>query len=150
LGALLRETSWTFTERGPNDFSAELDAESAVPARVALVEDQLILSAELVRCAAEEMTRRSLALFLLTASGALRLVRAYAVQTESEWCAGFQVCLPAAPAAEEIDHAMAALSFAHKMCARESNVLLDEAAACCYLAARDLPTNHKPQEGMEN
>jgi hypothetical protein len=149
VGEMLRGTSWTFTERGLNDCAAQLDADSAAPARVAMIENDLVFSTELVRCAART-ARKSLALFLLTASGALRLARAYAVQAESEWSFGFQVCLPSAPAAEEIDHAMAALSFAHRICARESNVLLDEAAARSYLAARDFATNHQPQEEMES
>jgi hypothetical protein len=36
------------------------------------------------------------------------------------------------------------------MFAREANVLLDEAAARCYLAARDLPTNHNHEHHKEN
>jgi hypothetical protein len=150
LGELLRESSWTFAERGPNEFSADLDAVSAPPARIAMIEGQILFSVELARCAvAAEATRQALAIFLLTASGALRLARAHAMETDGDWSFGFQVCLPAAAATEEIDHALAALSIAHRMCARESSVLLDEAAARCYLAARDLPPTHD-QEEMEN
>ena len=53
----------------------------------------------------------------------------------------------AAPAAEEIDHALAALSIAYRMCAREADVLLNDAAARCYLAARESSTNpHQHEE----
>jgi hypothetical protein len=150
LGDLLRESSWAFTERGPNDFSADLDAVSAPPARIAAIDGQLMFGVELARCtAAAEATRQALAIFLLTASGALRLARAHAVEADGEWSFGFQVCLPGAAVTEEIDHALAALSIAHRMCARESSVLLDEAAARCYMAARDLPPTHD-QEEMEN
>lgn len=151
LGELLRETSWACTERGPHEFSAEIDADFAPPARITMAEHGVVFSVELVRCnTAAEVTRQALAVFLLTASSALRLVRAHAVEVDERRSFGFQVCLPAAPAAEEIDHALAALSTAYRMCAREANVLLDEAVARCYLSARDVPTTHDPEQGKEN
>ncbi|MGA7342137.1 MAG: hypothetical protein WBE72_03265 [Terracidiphilus sp.] len=150
LGELLRETAWTFTERGANDFSAELDAHSAPPARIR-ISDGVVLSLELVRSmATSETSRRALALFLLTATGALRLARAYAEEVESGLAFGIEVHLPTAPAVEEIDHALAALSIARRVCARETNVLLNEAAARRYLAARNLSNTNAPQSEKEN
>jgi len=146
LGELLRESSWACTERGANDFSANLDADSAPPARIRMTESGVELSVELARWnAATEASRRALAVFLLTASGALRMARACAVDADGQTGFGLQVGLPAAPAVEEIDHALAALSIAHRMCAREANVLLNDAAARCYLAAREDSTNHQPE-----
>lgn len=150
LGELLRETSWSCTERGRNDFSADLAADSAPPARITTNEHGIVFSVELVRCTqAAEVERQALAAFLLTASSALRLVRAHAGEEEGQQRFGFQVCLPAAPAAEEIDHALAALSTAHRMCAREANVLLDEAAARCYLSVREIPLTINPENEKE-
>jgi hypothetical protein len=150
-GELLRETSWQCTERGPNDFSANIEADSAPPARITMNEHGLVFSVELVRSnAASEVTQQALTVFLLTASSALRLVRARAVEGDGQRSFGFQVCLRAAPAAEEIDHAMAALSIAYRNCARETNVLLNETAARCYLTARDVPTTHNQKEVKEN
>lgn len=146
LGELLRETSWPLTERGPNDFSAELDASSAPPARIWKSENGILLNVEFIRAnQSSEVTRRALTVYLLTASSALRLVRAYAEDVENGFAFGMQVNLPMVPATEEIDHALAALSIAHRACALETNVLLNEATARCYLAARDLTTTNDQQ-----
>lgn len=151
LGELLRESSWSCAERGANNFSAKLGAESAPPARIRMTENGLDLSVELVRSnAAAEVSRQALAVFLLTIGSALRLARGYATVADGQHSFGFQVSLPAAPATEEIDHGLAALSIAHRMCARETNVLLNDAAARCYLAARDFPTTNKLQHEEEN
>jgi hypothetical protein len=72
------------------------------------------------------------------------MARACAVEADGQTSFGVQVGLPAAPAMEEIDHALGALSIAHRICARETNVLLNDAAARCYLAARELSTDHQP------
>jgi hypothetical protein len=108
-------------------------------------------SVELVRSnAAEEASRRALALFLLTIGGALRMVRAFVQEAEGHQSYGLEVSLPATPAAEEIDHAMAALSVGYRMCAQEASVLLNAGAARCYLAARDVNSTHNPDEKKEN
>jgi hypothetical protein len=151
LGELLRETLWSCTERGPNEFSVDLRRAPAPPARITTNEYGVVSSVELVRCDTEaEISRQALSVFLLTASSALRLVRAHAVEeAEGQRSFGLQVSLPAAPAVEEIDHALAALSTAYWMCAREANVLRDEAAAQCYLSVRNLPFTYKPEKEKE-
>lgn len=148
LGELLREISWPSTERGPNDFSVELDHDSAAKARIHMRKAGVVSSVELLRTnAIAETIRRALAVFLLSASSALRLTRAYAEESNGEWSFGMQVSLPPAPAVEEIDHALAALSTAHRMAARETTVLLDDAAARYYLAACEPSTmNDKLQK----
>lgn len=151
LGELLRETSWASTERGPNDFSVELDQGSAAKARIRMRKSGVVLSLELIRAnALAEVNRRALAEFLLTASSGLRMVRACAAELDGGWSFGMQVSLPSMPAAEEIDHGLAALSLAYRMCARETSVLLDDAAARCYLAARDTSTTNDHEEEKEN
>jgi hypothetical protein len=151
LGEILREATWPTKERGPNDFSAELDARSAPPASIRRSERGVDFSVELVRTnAAEEATQRALALFLLSISGALCMVRAFAQEAEGHQSYGLEVSLPATPAAEEIDHAMAALSVGYRMCAQEASVLLNAGAARCYLAARDVNLTQNPDEEKEN
>jgi len=151
LVELLHETMWATAERGPNDYSVELDAASAPPATIKLTENGLVASVELVRSeATAETTRQALAVFLLTASSALRMVRAYAVKTGEQMSFGFQVGLPHAPAIEEIDDALAALSVAYRNCARESNVLLNGLAAQSYLSAREDSTTEDHQPEKEN
>jgi hypothetical protein len=151
LGELLRGASWPVTERGPNEYSVELDAASAPPARIRLSECGVLVGVELARAGeAAKASRRALALFLLTTSSALRLVRSYAEAVEGGFVYGMQVNLPAEPEAEEIDHALAALSVAYRACALEADVLLNEATARCYLAARDPSTTNNHQSEEEN
>lgn len=150
LAELLRETSWSCRERGTNEFVADLEADSAPPARITVNDLGVAFTLELLRCAIPAGTvRQALAVFLLTAGSRLRLVRPNAgEEEEGQINYGFQVCLPAAPAAEEIDHALAALSTSY-CCAREANVLLDEGAARCYLSARNVPLTHNPENEKE-
>jgi hypothetical protein len=72
------------------------------------------------------------------------MARASATESDGGWSFGFRVCLPPAPLPEEIDHGLAALSLAHRMAAREASVLLDETAAACYLAAREIANPNQP------
>jgi hypothetical protein len=149
LDELLRESQWSCTKRGPNNYSVELDAQAAPPAGIRINGSNLELGVELLRCGAPaSASRHALALFLLTATSALRMVRAYAARAEDQECFGLQVSLPFSAASAEIDHALAALSIAYRMCAREAAVLLKDAAAHHYLAARDQSTtdNHQPEK----
>ena len=151
LDELLRESPWPCTKRGPKNYSVELDAQAAPPAGIRINGSNLELSVELLRCVAPaNASRHALALFLLTATSALRMVRAYAAQAEYQECFGLQVSLPSSAASAEIDHALAALSIAYRMCAREAAVLLQAAAADHYLAARDHSTTDNHQTEKEN
>jgi hypothetical protein len=150
LAELLRGCSWPCTERGHNDFSADLDATGAPPASIRMIGNCLVLSVELLRCnATADISRLALATYLLTASSSLRMVRAYAEHADDQICFGFHVCLPSNPIEEEIHHSLAALSVAYRMCARESSVLLHSAAASQYLAARN-PSTTDDQHNKEN
>lgn len=84
-----------------------------------------------------DVSRRAIASFLLSAAGALRLVRA----TVEEGPGGaitprFEVSLPEAPAVTEIDHALAALTAACEHCGPEVQALVEEGLAEQYLLAR--------------
>jgi hypothetical protein len=151
VAELLRESAWSCTERGPEDLSVELDAESLPPARIRAAGGSLAVNVELARLnAATGAARQSLTVFLLTATGALRLVRAYGVQGEEQEIFGLQVGVPSGLVLEEIDDSLAALSFAYRVCAREASLLLNETAARCYLAARNFTTNYPETEEKEN
>jgi hypothetical protein len=151
LADLLRECSWPCAARGANDFSAELDASAAPPASIRMNENGLEFSVELLRCdAAAEFTRQALALYLLTVSSSLRMARAYTSHAGEQMSFGFLVSLPSSQAAEEIQHALSALSVAFRMCAREANVLLHGAAARHYLAARNPSTTDDNNLEKEN
>ncbi len=139
LADLMHESSWRLTECGPGEFTTELDSRSSPSARLRATSREVAMTAEFIRVGnIADCSRKAIALFLLTASSSLRLARAYGTETEDAWTFGMMVSLPALPAMEEIDHGLAALSVAHRICAREANVLLDEAAARCYLTARDV------------
>jgi hypothetical protein len=151
VSEFLRETSWEFTECAPDEWSVALDTEVAPPAKVRLHENGIFASVELIRVDSAAMApRRALALFLLTTGWVLRFVRACASDSGTQKVFAFGVGLPPAPAPEELHHALASLSVAHRMCAREADVLLDEAAACCYLALRDSSLNCQPLNEKEN
>jgi hypothetical protein len=151
LADLLRESAWPCAERGANEFSAELDASAAPPARIRMNGSGLEMSVELLRCdAAAEITRQALALYLLSVSGSLRMARAFASHAGGQISFGFLVSLPSTPFAEEIHHALSALSVAYRMCAREANVLLHIAAARHYLAARNSSTTDDNNLEKEN
>jgi hypothetical protein len=138
---LLHETAWACTERGPNDFVVAIESASAPPARITVNELGVMFTLDMARSAPSlEAVRLALAVFLLTSAGRLRLVRPIAVEEQGgQMKFGFQVCLPPAPAAEEIHHALGALSMASRMCGPETSVLSDEAAARCYLSVRSVP-----------
>ncbi len=151
LPELLGATPWEFAERDAGACSVALDAESAPPARVWMDADGISLSVELARASAVSAAQlRALGLFLLTVTGALRLVRAGAVESDGQTVFTLAARLPQAPAPEELDHALASLSVAYRLCARESCVLLDEAAAACYLAVRRQPMTCQSLDRKEN
>lgn len=147
LAQILESSAWKTEQRGANEFSAALDAESAPPARIRMSDAGLVLSVEL-GCVATGASgsRSAVSLFLLTIGRTLRMARASAAESDSGWSYGFRVCLPPTPLPEEIDHGLAALSLAHRMAAREARVLMDETAAACYLAAREIANPNQPKD----
>jgi len=137
LEEFIRDSNWQLAKRGPNEFAVELESDSAPPALVRIDERGIAASVELVRCSRPEgAVPDALTIYLLTVTRTTRLVRATRLSGNQDIFA-LQAGLPASSAAEELAHALAALSVAHRACAREANVLLNEAAARCYLAARD-------------
>jgi hypothetical protein len=147
LAGVLGSSTWKSEPRGGHEFSAALDSNGAPPARIRMTELGLQLSVELgfVATGAKE-SRSAIPAFLLSVGRTLRMAHASAMELDGGWSFGFRVCLPPTPLPEEIDHGLAALSLAHRMAAREASVLLDETAAACYLAAREIATTNQPNE----
>ena len=136
LTQLLSESCWSFTERSSNELAVSLRVDSAPPALIATNGGGVELILELVRCNSRESLRlRAVSVFLLTANGNLRLARASSSDRDGQRSFGFHVCLPASAVAEEVEHALSALSVAYRTCAREAAALLDQRTAQYYLSA---------------
>ena len=147
----IRESGWTFTERGPGDFSAQLDAPAAPPATIRVGGDGVFFAVDLARVPrAAETSQQAIAAFLLTTCGSLRLVRACASKTSEHDLFALQVSLPAIATPDEVGHGLSVLSLAYRLCAREVAFLLDEDAARCYLGAREFSSNPQSTEQKEN
>jgi hypothetical protein len=141
LSEALREAAWPATEVSGGGYVFDLGLAAAPPARLTAHGGEQAISVELARGAAPgEIASRALAVYLLSASRELRLVRAYAATAGGQWSCGFQAPLAAAPLAAELDAALAALTVAFQCCWRETEVLRDENAARQYLAVRSLTT----------
>ena len=145
---LLKQTGWQFQERDSGQVKVDLEARGGLcQAAVGESASGVIADVELAR--ADSMTpssRLAVAAFLLTLNGALRLVRGYMQQAESQIAIGLQVRFGAFPSAGEMDHALAALSVACQACARETRILLDKTVAEQYLAILDLPLTFDEKE----
>ncbi len=82
--------------------------------------------------------RETLCLYLLEANAALRYARAF-LQREGEGAsAGFEVRVENQPTPGEAGHALAALSVAGRYCARELELLKNNAVSRFYRSARTL------------
>lgn len=134
---LFHRASWTLTECAPDQWSLGLDDDSAPPARLHCAGDELAAEVEVVHAGAEGQCRRALERFFLAASAGLRFVFASAAESEKGKTFSLGVKLSRAAMPAEIDHALAALSVAYRACIREATFLLDEGAACCYLAVHE-------------
>lgn len=146
LAELLEQAGWPALLRDPQRAAVELETGSDLYQQ-ALVEQTprgWRLTAELIewREAAPE-SRRALAVLLLRACGAVRLIRAAARQ-QSQLRAWLEVCYPSPPTPAELNHALAALSVACRWCAREAAALEDPALAQAYLQVQGLGL---PREG---
>jgi hypothetical protein len=103
-----------------------------------MCEQDLTVSVEVARVSCEALqSQHALALDLLTAGGGMRFVRAVAIGAETQQIYLLEARLPPNPEAEEVDHALAALSVAYRQSANEAIALLDETTAKSYLAVRD-------------
>ncbi len=140
LDALLSDAGWS-SARG-DDGTLTVGLETSRGAwRAGIVDlgmDGVNIAAPLSSGTELDVVRRqALGLFLLSAAGAVRLVRA-AVDEGPRGLVmpRFEVRLPVAPAATEIDHALAALAAACEYCGPEARSLFGKDLAEQYLLAR--------------
>ncbi len=146
---VIRESGWQFTKRGAGEFAVDLESSSSPPAMVRIDKSGMTASVELVRCnGANGSVAAALSIYLLTLTRTTRLVRATRHSGSQEIFA-LQAGLPVLPVPEELAHALAALSVAHRSCVREVNALLNETAAGCYLTACGASTTLKPTTEQE-
>jgi hypothetical protein len=139
IQALTSELSWPVVRRAPGRLAVDL----RVPGRFcqALLEPSgsgaCRARVDLVALGdADPTVRYALAAMLLTLAGAVRLVRSAAERVESRTSVFFEVDLQSDTTARELHHALAALSVAARMAAREASALTDVGVARSYLAAR--------------
>lgn len=148
LLSLLAETQWPFKERLPGVVAVDLESRTGF--HQAVLEERgggIGTSVELARiCPAGEASRQALVVLMLTLNGAVRLVRGILAQSSGQLTCGLEAGFGTTPNAAEIDHALAALSVACRICGRGVNVLLDEAVARQYLAVRNIPSTIGEQE----
>jgi hypothetical protein len=128
------ERGWPLERRDAARFTVELDAPGLLSqAGVERQGPELSVSIEVLRGAAlTENSRRAAALFLLTLTAMLRLVRGAAVETPDP-AVRIEARLPAVPTGTELDLALLALSLACRLCTRELRGLSDNLMARTYL-----------------
>ena len=140
LTELVKEAGWRYHERPGSALVVDLETGSQ------------FLQAEIDRCGAGarfrvtlyrhdgagDVAQQALCLYLLKANAALRYARAFLQRDGEGISAGFEVRLESGPSAVEAGHALAALSVAGRQCAREMEVLKDDALAGIYQSSQPL------------
>lgn len=147
LVELLRDSGWQYHERPTGALLVDLETgsrflQAAVERCGAGVRFRAML---LDREAAGEAAQQTLCLYLLEANAALRYARAYLERNGEGIAAGFEVRIGGRPSAEEAGHALAALSVAARLCAREIELFKDGAVAGIYRSAR--PVSDHSEKG---
>ena len=140
LAEILKEVEWPCRQRSGGRLLTDLET------------GEPFLQAELSPCGAGarfrvtlynnetpgDAARQALCLYLLEANAALRYTRAFLRRNGEAITAGFEVRVETEPANAEAAHALAALSVAGRHCAREIELLKDEAVAGIYRLAHGL------------
>ena len=121
LAEQLKGMSWPFVERSPSRFAVDLEVQGSFAQALMENQDGVVVS-HLEAARFESLSaaqRAALGSFLLAVCGAVRMVRASVVETESTAVVRFEVRF-AAPSPSELDHALAALSVAANLYGREA------------------------------
>jgi len=139
LRRLCEEAGWPFTERAEEKLAVTLDASGDF--WQALVErrtDGIRVAAPVGAPAmASDEVRNSIAVLLLTLNGVLRFARAAGDEQKGQVAAHLEALLPHFPFAEELGHALSAISVGCRLCGREVEVLQNDLViAREYLAVR--------------
>jgi hypothetical protein len=135
LAELCADAGWPFCERDIN--SGRVELETGDDFRQALVErrkGKIRTWVELARAESfEGECRHALAVLLLRSAAAVRFARAATRKESDGLAAGFEVLLDAQPSPTDLNHALASLSVACRVCAREAAELEDPELASSYL-----------------
>jgi hypothetical protein len=131
---LCAEAGWPFIERGPEKLLVEIESPGCFR-QAAMVSSArgVQLSCELVSFGSlDAESREAIAIFLLSASGVVRLARA----AIADDVARLEVAFAARPCASEISSALESLSVGCSLCGEEIKTLQDKAIARHFLALR--------------
>jgi len=86
--------------------------------------------------------QRAAAIFLLKTAGAVRLARPFVRLSDGQCVLGFEVTWPGSANAAAVGHALAALSVAAELTARELKALANPLVATLYLKDHDIIHEH--------
>ncbi len=140
---LLADAAWSYVERPGGIFVVDLESKGDF--RQALIEvradGSLRASVELARWESQvPVSCNALALLLLMASGAIRMVRPMVENRGNEIDARFEIRLSSNANSALLGRGLAALSVACRHCGREAVILNNERIAEQYLAVRGFIT----------
>ena len=139
LRTRLHDTCWPCIERDSAAVFMELDVPHGFyEARVEqTLHDESRLAVEVADCTAwPPASRQALAVLLLTACGVVRMARAVVGESSGRQIAQWEVAFSFPPTANELTHALAALSLACRVSAAEIKLLEDEEIANRFLSAQ--------------
>ena len=133
------ESGWTCNEQPSGRLVIDLDVPGWFHQAVVEIEasGRVTISTELSSCDGNTPSkcRQALGLLLLQACGVVRMARAAAHVSNGQTTARFEVAFDSSPSATEMEHGLAALSMACRLCAQEADLIgSDERIAREYLA----------------
>ncbi len=140
LAALCKETGWPLVQRAGDQVAVELDVAGCFCQALVQSRGQkgLHLGVDMARAPSSGVTsRHALNVMLLHACHFLRMARATARNADGATVYGWEVALDRAASVREAEHALAALSLACRLSAREVAMFQqDESLARRYLMLR--------------
>ncbi len=148
LPSLCSQSGWAFTERDGGKLAVNLEARNGF--HQALIERSrggVSISTEIMRAKnLSQHSRQSMGALLLRASAELRMARAAVEEDDDQFAIRFEARFDSAPGSIEIDRALAALSLACALCARETRALEQDSLARRYLAVGGFPEQREELE----
>ena len=139
LAALCRETGWPHVVRPSGTIAIDLDVPHAFHQAVLQnhADHGLRVSVDLGAVGnVSSISLQAIGTLLLAAAGVVRMARPVLERPGEKLSAEWQVSLGEAATAQQLRHALAALSVACRVCARELKLLEDESIANAYLRVR--------------
>jgi len=136
---VLDEAGWSYVERSGGKLAVTLEAPDAFHQAIVKChgDETVRIAVELASDGSLSPVRtQALALLLLTVSDTVRMARP-TIEAADGYAARFEVTFGSPPCAAEVAHALAALSVACRLCAKESKVLcLHDGVAQEYVCSR--------------